>query len=76
VSKLNVAYYSFGHLDFGHLILSFDVAQDGEPVEPFRVSDFGIRIFMHYSKIHPPMRGMTSKQCPLAWILYSIFAGG
>jgi hypothetical protein len=26
------------------LNLSFDVAQDGEPVEPFRVSTFGFRI--------------------------------
>jgi hypothetical protein len=36
-------------LPFGLLILkiwslSFDLAQDGEPVEPFRISGFGFRI--------------------------------
>jgi hypothetical protein len=30
----------FEHWNFGHLILSFDFAQDGEPVAPFRISDF------------------------------------
>ena len=29
-----------GHWDFGHSTLPFDFAQGGEPVEPFRVSDF------------------------------------
>ncbi len=37
--------YRFGHLDFGHLDLSFDLAQDGEPVEPFRISNFVLRIY-------------------------------
>jgi outer membrane lipopolysaccharide assembly protein LptE/RlpB len=30
----------------GHSNLSFDFAQDGEPAEPFRISDFGFRIFL------------------------------
>ena len=30
-----------GHSYFGDLNLSFDVAQDGELVEPFRASIFG-----------------------------------
>jgi len=36
----------FGFSNFGHWNLSFDVAQDGEPVEPFDVWDliFGISI--------------------------------
>ncbi len=33
------------HLDFGHSVLPFDSAQGGEPVEPFRVSDFVLRIY-------------------------------
>jgi hypothetical protein len=30
----------FGHLDFGNSNLPFDLAQGGELVEPFRISDF------------------------------------
>jgi hypothetical protein len=33
-------------LYFGHLDLSFDFAQDGEHVEPFRISIFGFRIYI------------------------------
>ena len=51
---------SFGHLDFGHLILSFDSAQDGEPVEPFRISDFEIRIFYQQSGAREPICGVAS----------------
>jgi len=29
--------------------LSFDFAQDGEPVEPFRISDFVLRIWSFFS---------------------------
>ena len=36
--------HGLGHLDFGHSILPFDLAQGGEPVEPFRVSDFVVCI--------------------------------
>jgi hypothetical protein len=32
-------FVSFGHLNFGHSSLPFDLAQGGELVEPFRVSD-------------------------------------
>jgi len=32
-------------LCFGHLNLSFDLAQDGELTEPFSASDFEFRIF-------------------------------
>ena len=32
-------------MSFGNLILSFDFAQDGEHVEPFRISNFVLRIF-------------------------------
>jgi hypothetical protein len=39
------ALHGFGHLGFGHSILPFDAAQGGELVEPFRVSDFVLRIF-------------------------------
>jgi hypothetical protein len=35
---------SLDHLDFGHSILPFDLAQGGEPAEPFRISDFVLRI--------------------------------
>jgi len=35
----------FGRLDFGPSILSFDVAQDGELVELFRVFNFVLRIY-------------------------------
>jgi hypothetical protein len=34
----------FGHLDFGNSNLPFDLAQGGELVEPFRISDFLFRI--------------------------------
>jgi len=36
---------TFRILYFGHLNLSFGYAQDGELAEPFRISDFDIRIF-------------------------------
>ena len=53
VSKPNFAQYSFGHLDFCHLIL-------------FRISDFEIRIFMFYRAMPPaPLWGVASKPCPL-----------
>jgi hypothetical protein len=39
------ALHGLSHLDFGHSILSFDIAQDGELVESFRVSDFVLRIY-------------------------------
>jgi hypothetical protein len=32
-------------LNFGHSKLSFGFAQDGEPVEPFRISVFGIPVY-------------------------------
>jgi hypothetical protein len=35
---------SFGHSNFEHLNLPFSFAQGGEPVEPFRISGFDIRI--------------------------------
>jgi hypothetical protein len=42
-------FFSLGNLNFGHFILSFDFAQDREPVErlaePFRISDFVLRIY-------------------------------
>jgi hypothetical protein len=57
------ALHGFGYLDFGHSILSFDSAQDGELVEPpfdsaqggelvepFRVSDFVLRILQYQSR--------------------------
>jgi hypothetical protein len=31
----------FDHLNLGHSILPFDMAQGGELVEPFRISSFG-----------------------------------
>jgi hypothetical protein len=34
----------FGHLNLDHWKLPFDLAQDGELVEPFRISCFGFRI--------------------------------
>ena len=34
----------FGHSSLEHSRLSFDFAQDGEHVEPFRISSFEIRI--------------------------------
>jgi hypothetical protein len=37
--------HSLGHLDFDHSILPFDFVQGGELVEPFRVSDFVLRIW-------------------------------
>jgi hypothetical protein len=33
--------------NFGHFILPFDLAQGGELVEPFRISDFVFRIYSH-----------------------------
>ena len=36
----------FCHWNFGNLNLPFDWAQGGELVEPFRASDFDIRIFL------------------------------
>jgi hypothetical protein len=45
------------HWDFGPLILSFDFAQDGELVEPFRISYFVLRICelpMPYARPLPP----------------------
>ena len=45
VSRPNVTQTSLGHLDLGHSILPFDVAQGGELVEPFRISDFEFRFF-------------------------------
>jgi hypothetical protein len=36
---------TFGILDFCHLNLSLDFARDGERVEPFRISEFDIRIY-------------------------------
>ncbi len=32
------------HSNLGHSVLSFDIAQGGEPVEPFRISIFVLRI--------------------------------
>jgi hypothetical protein len=63
--------HSFGHLNFGHSILPFDFAQDGELVEPpfdsaqggelvepFRVSDFVFRICEIKAGVsYAPIRG-------------------
>jgi len=58
VSKSNVAQYSFGHLDFGHLIL-------------FRISDFEIRTFLFNSAVPPALLwGVISKPGPLGPDLY------
>ena len=43
-SKANSGLFRFGHLNFDHSDLPFDVAQGGELVEPFRASNLGIRI--------------------------------
>jgi len=64
-SRKGVMSCSFNHLDFGHSILSFDWAQDGELVEPFRVSDFVLRIY-GFSRDSPyaPLWGACSKLRP------------
>lgn len=41
----------FGYSDFENSNLSFGSAQDGEPVEPFRVSNFGFWIFLLLSAL-------------------------
>jgi hypothetical protein len=38
VQNRNPAAQGFGHLNLDHWKLPFDVAQGGEPVEPFRIS--------------------------------------
>jgi hypothetical protein len=40
VQNGNPALHPFGHLNLDHWILPFDMAQGGELVEPFRISDF------------------------------------
>jgi hypothetical protein len=42
--QLNPKFFCLGNLNFGHFILPFDLAQGGELVEPFRISDFVLRI--------------------------------
>jgi len=42
---LSTIQYCLGYLSIWILLLSFDMAQDGELVEPFRISDFVLRIF-------------------------------
>ncbi len=37
-------FFCLGHLNFGNSNLPFDLAQGGEPVEPFRISYFEFRI--------------------------------
>ena len=37
--------HSVNHLNIRYLNLPFDLAQGGEPVEPFRISIFGFRIY-------------------------------
>jgi hypothetical protein len=50
--------HGLGHLDFGHSILPFDFAQGGELVEPFRVSDFVLRIYgIKEGTPYAPLRG-------------------
>jgi hypothetical protein len=65
--------HSFGHLNFGYSILSFDFAQDGESfdsaqdrepverlVEPFRVSGFVLRICVIKAELPcAPLRGAS-----------------
>ena len=43
-SGLSGLRFCLGHLNFGDSNLPFDLAQGGEPVEPFRISYFEFRI--------------------------------
>ena len=69
-----MAQCSLGHLDFGHLILPFDVAQGGELVEPFRISDFDIRDFMFYKGCpQHPYGVMPERNVLYPWALLGFF---
>ena len=43
--RMSGAETGFGHFDFSASILPFGTAQGGEPAEPFRVSNFVLRIY-------------------------------
>ena len=65
--------HGLGHLDFGHSILPFDLAQGGEPVEPFRVSDFVLRICdIKAETPHAPLGVLSEGPVLRAGILYPI----
>ena len=46
----SAAHHLFGILNLGHWILPFDLAQGGEPVEPFAIWFLVLGIFMIFIK--------------------------